>query len=49
MIDPQNIANIFIKQLGKDQDSGIEVGKLSDKDLIRNMTNAVQIGKWFLL
>jgi dynein heavy chain len=38
MIDPQNQANKFIKNLGKDEaESGLDVFKMSDGSLLRNL------------
>ncbi|KAH8863214.1 Dynein heavy chain 1, axonemal [Schistosoma japonicum] len=46
-IDPQGQANKWIKALG--QDDGIIIIKLSDKDFIRNLENALRFGKPCLL
>lgn len=38
MIDPQNQANKFIKNLGKEEaDSGLDLFKMSDGNLLRNL------------
>ena len=38
MIDPQNQANKFIKNLGKEEaDSGLDIFKMSDGNLLRNL------------
>jgi len=50
MIDPQNQANKFIKLFGKDNsESGLDVFKLSDGNLLRNLELGVQFGKWVLI
>lgn len=52
MIDPQNQANKFIKNLAKDVDearSGIDTSKMSDPTLLRNLELSIQFGKWFLI
>jgi dynein heavy chain len=42
MIDPQTQANKFIKNLGKEEaEGGLELGKLSDPNLLRNMELAI--------
>ncbi|CAH8652543.1 unnamed protein product [Schistosoma rodhaini] len=46
-IDPQGQANKWIKALG--QQDGIIIIKLSDKDFIRNLENALRFGKPCLL
>jgi len=48
MIDPQNQANKFIKNLSKEHPEGIDVVKLGDT-LMRTLELAVQYGKWVLL
>lgn len=51
MIDPQNQANRFIKNLSKDPDfsyMGIEAVKASDPKLLKILERCVQNGKWFL-
>ena len=47
MIDPQGQANKWIKNTEKE--TGLDVVKLSDKDLLRTLENAVQFGKPVLL
>jgi dynein heavy chain len=38
MIDPQNQANKFIKNLGKEEaDAGLDIFKMSDGNLLRNL------------
>jgi dynein heavy chain len=38
MIDPQNQANKFIKNLGKEEaDTGLDLFKMSDGNLLRNL------------
>ena len=49
MIDPQTQANKFIKNMGKDIETGLDVFKLSESNLLRNMELAIQFGKWVLL
>jgi dynein heavy chain len=50
MIDPQNQANKFIKNLGKDEaESGLDVFKMSDPSLLRNLELGIQFGKWVLI
>mmetsp|Transcript_21563 Transcript_21563/g.15748 ORF Transcript_21563/g.15748 Transcript_21563/m.15748 type:complete len:310 (-) Transcript_21563:416-1345(-) len=52
MIDPQTQANKFIKNLGKNQDvinTGLDVFKLSESTLLRNLEIAITYGKWVLL
>jgi len=41
MIDPQNQANKFIKNMGKEHAEGIEVLKVNDPNLMRTMELAV--------
>jgi len=50
MIDPQNQANRFIKYFGKDAaESGLDVFKMSDGNLLRNLELGIQFGKWVLI
>ena len=49
MIDPQNQANKFIKNLGRENPEGIEVLKINDTNLMRTLELAIQFGKWVLL
>lgn len=49
MIDPQTQANKFIKNLGKDVETGLDIFKQSDGNLLRGMELAIQFGKWVLL
>ena len=49
MIDPQNQANKYIKNMGKDQPEGIDQIKASDQNLMRTLELAIQFGKWVLL
>jgi len=50
MIDPQGQANKFVKQMGaKKFTDGIHVVRLSDKNFLRTMENAIRFGKWVLL
>ena len=48
MIDPQNQANKFIKNLSKEHPEGIDVVKIGET-LMRTLELAVQYGKWVLL
>jgi len=48
MIDPQNQANKFIKNLSKEHQEGIDVVKMGET-LMRTIELAVQYGKWVLL
>lgn len=47
MIDPQGQANKWIKNMEKE--SGLDVFKLSDRDFLRSMENAIRFGKPCLL
>ena len=49
MIDPQNQANKFIKNLSKEHPEGIDVVKINDPNLMRTIELAVQYGRWVLL
>jgi dynein heavy chain len=50
MIDPQNQANRFIKYFGKDAaEAGLDVFKMSDGNLLRNLELGIQFGKWVLI
>lgn len=49
MIDPQNQANKFIKNWGKERSEGLEVCKASDPNMIRVCEKAIQFGQWVLL
>mmetsp|Transcript_9665 Transcript_9665/g.9366 ORF Transcript_9665/g.9366 Transcript_9665/m.9366 type:complete len:204 (+) Transcript_9665:955-1566(+) len=50
MIDPQNQANKFIKNLGKDQaESTLDVFKMSDSSLLKYLEIAISFGKWVLI
>ncbi|XP_029358997.1 dynein heavy chain 1, axonemal [Echeneis naucrates] len=46
-IDPQGQANTWIKNM--EQDNGLEVLKLSDRDFLRSLENAIYLGKPCLL
>jgi dynein heavy chain len=48
MIDPQNQANKFIKNLSKEHPEGIDVIKTGEA-FMRTVELAVQYGKWVLL
>ena len=52
MIDPQNQANKFIKNLSKDHDScgfGLKYVKMSDPSLMKLLEQSIQTGEWFLV
>eukprot|EP00746_Dinoflagellata_sp_MGD_P006891 gnl/MRDRNA2_/MRDRNA2_113587_c0_seq1.p1 gnl/MRDRNA2_/MRDRNA2_113587_c0~~gnl/MRDRNA2_/MRDRNA2_113587_c0_seq1.p1 ORF type:complete len:2479 (+),score=556.96 gnl/MRDRNA2_/MRDRNA2_113587_c0_seq1:117-7439(+) len=49
MIDPQRQANKYIKNMGKDQELGMEACKLSDPNFLRSLELGIQFGKWILL
>merc|ERR1719460_2216607 len=49
MIDPQRQANKYIKNMGKDLETGIDVCKLSEKNFLRTLELGIQFGKWILL
>ncbi|KAF4745959.1 Dynein heavy chain 1, axonemal, partial [Perkinsus olseni] len=49
MIDPQRQANKFVKTMGNSIDSGMDICKLSDSNLLRTMELAIQFGKWVVL
>jgi dynein heavy chain, axonemal len=50
MIDPQNQANKFVKIFGREEaEAGLEVFKMSDGNLLRNLELGVQFGKWVLI
>jgi len=49
MIDPQTQANKFVKNLGKDVETGLDVFKQSEPNLRRGLELAIQFGKWVLL
>jgi len=49
MIDPQTQANKFIKNLGKSVETGLDIFKQSESNLLRNLEMAIQFGKWVLL
>ena len=49
MIDPQNQANKYIKNLGRDTKGDIVVQKVNDSSLMRNIEQALQFGKWVLV
>eukprot|EP00933_Yihiella_yeosuensis_P041142 TRINITY_DN35573_c0_g1_i1.p1 TRINITY_DN35573_c0_g1~~TRINITY_DN35573_c0_g1_i1.p1 ORF type:complete len:1671 (-),score=457.77 TRINITY_DN35573_c0_g1_i1:233-5206(-) len=48
-IDPQRQANKYIKNMGKDQETGIDICKLSEKNFLRTLELGIQFGKWILL
>lgn len=52
MIDPQNQANKFIKNLAKDVDTcghGLKYVKASDPNLMKTLELSIQHGEWFLV
>jgi dynein heavy chain, axonemal len=49
MIDPQTQANKFIKNMGKTVETGLDIFKPSEGNLLRNLELAIQFGKWVLL
>ena len=50
MIDPQGQASKFIKSMGaKKFEDGMSVLKLSDKNFLRTLENAIRFGKWVLI
>lgn len=50
MIDPQSQANKFIKNFGRENaESGLDIFKMSDGNLLRNLELAIQFGKWCLI
>jgi dynein heavy chain len=49
MIDPQRQANKYIKNMGKDLETGIDICKLSEKNFLRTLELGIQFGKWILL
>jgi dynein heavy chain len=50
MIDPQRQANKFIKVFGKTvSDSGINICKLSDPNVLQTLELGIQFGRWVLL
>ena len=52
LIDPQGQANRYIKNMGRDPslaENGIEVTKLTEKNYLRTLENAVRFGRWVLM
>ena len=52
MIDPQNQANKFIKNLSKDDSAcprGMKFFKASDPSLMKTLELSIQNGEWFLV
>merc|ERR1719486_1747457 len=50
MIDPQRQANKYIKLFGKvASDSGMNVCKLSDPNVLQTLELGIQFGRWVLL
>lgn len=48
MIDPQNQANKFIKNLSREQGEH-EIKKASDPQMMRYLEICIQFGKWVLI
>jgi len=48
MIDPQRQANKYIKNMGKDIDTGFDVCKMSESNFLRTLELGIQFGKWIL-
>ena len=49
MIDPQTQANKFVKNLGRDNESGFQIQKASDGNLLKQIEYAIQYGRWILI
>jgi dynein heavy chain len=49
MIDPQTQANKYIRKLGSDVPEGMDVIKASSGQLIRQIEQGIQFGKWILV
>jgi dynein heavy chain len=50
MIDPQSQANKFVKTYGREAaEAGLDVFKMSDATLLRNLELAIQHGRWVLI
>ena len=49
MIDPQNQANKYIKNMGRDQPETIEVLKTTDPGLMKTIELSIQFGRWVLV
>ena len=49
MIDPQNQANKFIKNLGKEHESNIDIFKSSEGNVVKQLETAIELGRWVLL
>eukprot|EP00939_MAST-03C_sp_MAST-3C-sp1_P000013 g13.t1 len=52
LIDPQQQANRFIRNMGKDKtfsEGGMEIIKLTDPNFLRSLENGIRFGKWILL
>lgn len=49
MIDPQNQANKYIKNMGRDHSESIDILKTSDPNLMKMSELAIQFGKWVLV
>eukprot|EP00968_Pinguiococcus_pyrenoidosus_P017694 scaffold1786_cov250-Pinguiococcus_pyrenoidosus.AAC.1 len=52
LIDPQGQANRYIRNMGKEKENaenGMDVCKMTDKNFLRTLENAIRFGKWVLL
>jgi len=49
MIDPQRQANKYIKNMGREVETGCDVCKMSDANFLRTLELGIQFGKWILL
>jgi len=49
MIDPQRQANKYIKNMGKDTETGCDACKPSEASFLRTLELGIQFGKWILL
>ena len=52
IVPTQGQANRYIRRMAKDKDicmNGFDVAKLTDKNFLRTLENAVRFGKWALL
>ena len=49
MIDPQRQANKYVKNMGKEVETGLDCVKLSDQNFLRTLELGIQFGKWIVL
>jgi dynein heavy chain len=49
MIDPQSQANKFIKRYGAEVSDGLDIFKMSDSNLLKNLELGIIFGKWVLI